>query len=224
MKLTIFGATGGIGGQLLEEAVAAGHQVTVVVRDAGRLAPSRNGFRVVRADLMNPAPGVLESAVAGADAVLSGVGPRAMAKAGVAEQGTRAIVRAMDATGVRRLVVVSAAPISTVPSPGRPHPPRHDSGEGFFMRHLLTPFAHTIMRERYADLALMEDVLRASDLEWTTFRPPRLTNGPLTGAYRTAVGRNLRGGVVVSRADVAHAMLAAVTHPATRRQEVGIAR
>ena len=66
------------------------------------------------------------------------------------------------------------------------------------------------MRERYADLARMEDVLRASDLDWTIFRPPRLTNGRLTGAYRTAVGRNLRGGALISRADVAHAMLAAV--------------
>jgi len=224
MKLTIFGATGGIGGQLLDQAVAAGHEVTAVVRDPRRFAPSRDGVRVVTADLTDPAPGVLESAVAGADAVLSGVGPRPMAKAGVAEQGTRAIVRAMDATGARRLVVVSAAPISTVPSPGRPHPPRRDPGEGFLMRHLLTPFAHTVMRERYADLALMEDVLRASDLDWTIFRPPRLTNGRLTGAYRTAAARNLRGGLVVSRADVAHAMLAAVGQTATNRQEVGIAR
>lgn len=224
MKLTIFGATGGIGGQLLDQAVAAGHEVTAVVRDPRRFAPSRDGVRVVTADLTDPAPSVLESAVAGADAVLSGVGPRPMAKAGVAEHGTRAIVRAMDATGVRRLVVVSAAPISTVPSPGRPHPPRRDPGEGFFMRHLLTPFAHTVMRERYADLALMEDVLRASDLEWTIFRPPRLTNGPVTGRYRTTVGQNLRGGLVVSRADVAHAMLAALGQPATNRQEVGIAR
>jgi len=224
MKLTIFGATGGIGGQLLDQAVAAGHEVTAVVRDPRRFAPSQDGVRVVTADLTDPAPGVLESAVAGADAVLSGVGPRPMAKAGVAEHGTRAIVRAMDATGVRRLVVVSAAPISTVPSPGRPHPPRRDPGEGFFMRHLLTPFAHTVMRERYADLALMEDVLRASDLEWTIFRPPRLTNGPVTGRYRTTVRQNLRGGLVVSRADVAHAMLAALGQPATNRQEVGIAR
>jgi putative NADH-flavin reductase len=224
MKLTVFGATGGIGGQLLGQAVAAGHEVTVVVRDPGKLAPSRKGYRVMTADLMDPAPGVLESAVAGADAVLSGVGPRPMAKAGVAEEGTRAIVRAMDATGARRLVVVSAAPISTVPSPGRPHPPRRDPGEGFFMRHLLTPFAHTVMRARYADLALMEDVLRASDLDWTIFRPPRLTNGPLTGAYRMAVGRNLPGGLLISRADVAQAMLAAVEQPATRRKEVAIAR
>lgn len=223
MKLTIFGATGGIGGRLLDQAVAAGHEVTAVVRDPSKLVPNGNGVRVVTADLMAPEPGVLESAVAGTDAVLSGVGPRAMTKAGVAEQGTRAIVRAMQATGVHRLIVVSAAPISTVPSPGRPDPPRRDPGEGFLMRNLLTPFIRTVMRERYADLARMEDVLRASDLDWTIFRPPRLTNGRLTGAYRTAVGRNLRRGALISRADVAHAMLAAVGQAAMRRREVGIA-
>jgi putative NADH-flavin reductase len=223
MKLTLFAATGGIGGQILEQALAAGHEVTAVVRDPGKLAPSRNGVRVVAADLAAPDAAVLESAVAGADAVLSGLGPRAMAKVGVAEHGTRAIVRAMEATGVRRIVVVSAAPISTVPSPGRPHPPRQDPGEGFFMRHLLTPFARTVMRERYDDLARMEDVLRASMLDWTIFRPPRLTNGRLTGEYRTAVGRNLRRGALISRADVAHAMLAAVGHTEMFGREVGIA-
>ena len=223
MRLTILGASGGIGGQLLEQAAAAGHEVTVVVRDPGRLVASRNGVRVATADLAAPEPGVLESAVAGADAVLSGVGPRPMAKAGVAEQGTRAVVRAMQAAGVRRILVVSAAPISTVRSPDRPHPPRHDPGEGFFMRNLFTPFAKTVMRERYADLALMEDLLRASDLDWTIFRPPRLTNGPLTGRYRTAFGQNLRRGALISRADVAHAMLAALGQPATIRREVGIA-
>jgi putative NADH-flavin reductase len=223
MKLTIFAATGGIGKQLLEQAIAAGHEVTAVVRDPSKLPQNRNGVRVVTADLATPEPGVLESAVAGADAVLSGLGPRAMTRAGVAEQGTRAIVRAMQATGVRRIVVVSAAPISTVASPGRPRPPSHDPGEGFFMRNLLTPFAKAVMRERYADLALMEDLLRASELDWTIFRPPRLTSKPVTGRYRTALGRNLRGGALISRADVAHAMLAAVGQPATIGREVGIA-
>jgi putative NADH-flavin reductase len=222
MRLIILGATGGIGAQLLDRAVAAGHDVTAVVRDPRKLA-SRNGVRVVAADLAAPEPAVLESAVAGADAVLSGVGPRAMTKAGVAEHGTREIIRAMQATGVRRIVVVSAAPISTVPSPSRPNPPRHDPGEGFLMRNLLTPFAKTVMHERYADLALMEDVLRDSGLDWTIFRPPRLTNGPLAGTYRTAFGQNLRGGALISRADVAHAMLAALDQPSTVRQAIGIA-
>jgi putative NADH-flavin reductase len=223
MKLTIFGATGGIGAELFRQALAAGHEVTVAVRNAGKLAASRNGTRVITTDLEDPESRTLESAVAGADAVLSGVGPRPMAKAGVAEHGTRAIVAAMQTTGVRRIIVVSAAPISTMPSPGRPHPPRRDPGEGLFMRNLGTPLFKTLLRERYTDLALMEDVLRASDLDWTIFRPPRLTNGRLTGAYRTAFGRNLRGGAFISRADVAHAMLAAVGREETIREEIGIA-
>ena len=82
MKLTIFAATGGIGRQLLEQAVAAG-DVTVVVRK----------------------------------------------------------------------------PIGTVPSPSRPHPPKHDPGDGFFMRHLANPVVKAALREHYADLARMEEVL-----------------------------------------------------------------
>jgi putative NADH-flavin reductase len=223
MKLTIFGATGGIGAELLQQALAAGHEVTAAVRNPSRLAASRNGTRVVTTDLELPDPRSLESAVAGADAVLSGVGPRPMAKAGVAEHGTRAIAAAMRATGVRRIVVVSAAPISTMPSPGRPHPPSRDPGEGFLMRYVGTPFFKAVLHKRYTDLARMEDLLRASDLDWTIFRPPLLTNGRLTGTYRTAFGRNLKAGGRVSRADVAHAMLAALGQRDTIREEIGIA-
>lgn len=54
-------------------------------------------------------------------------------------------------------------------------------------------------------------------------RPPRLTNGRLTARYRTALGRNVPG-MTVSRADVAHFMLAALHRPDTIGQTVGIAR
>ena len=221
MKLTIFAATGGIGRQLLDQAVAAGHDVTAVVRSPERLAGTP--VRVVRADLAHPDRAAIESAVAGADAVLSGLGASRASEAGIAAAGTRPIVQAMLATGVRRIVVVSAAPVSTMASPGRPDPPRHDPGEGFFMRHLLTPFIQTTLRKVYVDLAAMEDVLRASGLDWTAVRPPRLTDKPLTGAYRTAIGQNLRGGAFVSRADVADLMLRVLDQPETIGQAVGVA-
>jgi nucleoside-diphosphate-sugar epimerase len=137
--------------------------------------------------------------------------------------GTRAIVQAMRATGVARVVVVSAAPVGTVASPGRPDPPRHDPGDGFLTRHLVMPLLVAALREVYDDLALMEDVLRDSGLDWTVVRPPRLTDGPLTGTYRTASGRNLRRGFLVSRADVAHLMLRALDRPETLRQAIAVA-
>jgi putative NADH-flavin reductase len=221
MKLTIFAATGGIGRQLLEQAIAAGHDVTAVARNPQNLPPTP--ARVVTADLAVADAAALQSAVGGADAVLSALGARTKADTGVAARGTRAITEAMGASGVRRVIVVSAAPIGTVPSPGRPHPPRHDPGDGFVIRYLAGPIVKRALRAHYADLAQMEDVLRDSDLDWTIVRPPRLTSKPVTGRYRTAYGQNIRRGLFVSRADVAHYMLRALSQSETFRQAVGIA-
>ncbi|MFC0431805.1 NAD(P)-dependent oxidoreductase [Kutzneria buriramensis] len=220
MRITVFAATGGIGRCVLDQAIAAGHEVTAVVRDPSKL-PST--VHTVRADLSAVDPAALETAVGGADAVLSGLGPRNARLAGITSAGTRAIVAAMKATGARRIVVVSAAPVSTVPSPDRPNPPRHDPGEGFVMRNVLTPMVKRVLRAHYADLAIMEDVLRASGLDWTSVRPPRLTDKPLTGVYRVAPEQNIRGGALIPRADVAHFMLAAVNDPTTIGHAVGIA-
>ena len=221
MKLTIFAATGGIGRQVLEQAIAAGHDVTAAVRDPAKLPGTR--ARIVAADLADADPVALEPAVRGADAVLSALGARSAAEVGIAWRGTAAITQAMQAAGVRRIVVVSAAPVGTVPSPARPEPPRHDPGEGFVMRNLATPIVRSLFRAVYSDLAQMEDVLRGSDLDWTVLRPPRLTDKPLTGKYRTAYGQNVRGGWFISRADVAHCMLRVLSQPEAIGQTVGIA-
>jgi len=220
MHLTIVAATGGIGRELLRQALAAGHEVIAVVRDPSKIT---DPVQVVRVDLADADPVALQSAVKGADAILSGLGARSTAEAGVAWRGTQAIVDAAEALAVRRLIVVSAAPIGTVPSPARPHPPRHDPGDGFFMRHLGAPFARTMFRTHYEDLARMEDLVRASDLEWTIARPPKLSNKARTGRYRTALGHNVRGGFSISRADVAHQMLHSLDQPETVRQVVGMA-
>jgi uncharacterized protein YbjT (DUF2867 family) len=164
--------------------------------------------------------------VAGADAVLSCLGARSRAdsEAGLVRHGTLAITAAMRAAGVRRIVVVSAAPVGTVPSPARPAPPRYDPGDGFLVRHLLNPIVKAAFRASYADLAQMEDVLRASDLDWTAVRPPRLTDKPLTGSYRMAYDQNVRRGLSISRADVAHVMLRVLAEPGTFRRTVSAAR
>lgn len=223
MKLAITAATGGVGEQLLRQGLDAGHDVTAVVRNPAKIPAALRSARVVTADLAGPQPGVLEAAIAGADAVLSGLGPASSASAGIATRGTQAIAAAMHATGVKRLVVISAAPVGTVPSPGHPSPPRHDPGDGFFMRQVGARVARVAFGKVYADLARMEDLLRDSGLDWTAIRPPKLTNKALTGHYRTATGQNVRGGWSVPRADVAHLMLAVLGRPETIGQIIGIA-
>jgi putative NADH-flavin reductase len=220
MRLTVVAATGGIGRHLVEQAVAGGHDVTAVARRPRDLP---DGVRAVAVDLARPDPPALAAAIRGADAVLSALGPRdPRADAGITSRGTRAIVAAMDAEHVRRIVIVSAAPVGPVPVPGQPVP-RHDPGDGFFMRYLGVPLSRAMFGRHYADLAVTEQILRDSDLDWTVSRPPKLTDKPLTGKYRIASDRNIRGGFSVPRADVAHHMLAVLDQPATIRHTVGIA-
>src|SRR5262249_42836631 len=178
---------------------------------------------IVTADLARPDPHVLESAVGGADAVLSALGPHTNADAGIAAPGTAAIISAMRAAGVRRIVTVSASPGATTPSPGRPAPPKHDPPDGFARRHACARIPKGLCGKGYPALAGMEDILRESGLDWTVLRPPKLTGKPLTGRYRTAVGHNLRGGWSIPRADVAHYMLAVLGQPETIGQVIGIA-
>lgn len=163
MKLTVIAATGRIGRLLVDQALAAGHEVTAVARHPEGFG---SDVRVVRVDLLRADPPALSSAVDGADAVLSGLGPRSKREFRIATAGTRLVLEAMKETGVRRIVAVSAAPVSTTASLGRPTPPRHDPGEGMVMRYVLTPAIRTVLRAHYDDLARMEDALRDSGLDW----------------------------------------------------------
>jgi putative NADH-flavin reductase len=217
MKLAIVAATGRVGRNLLEQAVDTGHDVTAVVRTPANLSRQVNA---VQADLSDPDPDALTSAFLEADAVLSGLGPRRIAEAGIVSAATRAITAAMKAAGARRLLVVSATPVATTPSPGRPHPPKRDPGDSFVVARVAAPLLKVVFRKPYADLALTEDVLRDSGLDWTSVRPPRLTNGPRTERYRLSYGRNV--GSSISRADVAHAMLRLVTDDKAVGQPVGV--
>jgi hypothetical protein len=80
-----------------------------------------------------------------------------------------------------------------------------------------------VFGEVYADMARMEALLAESDLEWTAFCPPRLTDGRATGRYRTAVGEPLLARARSSIADLATAMLAAVDDHAFVARSVPVA-
>ena len=168
MKLTILGATGATGTSLTGQALAAGHEVTAVVRDPARLAiPAHPRLRTVTADVMDPAS--ITPAIAGADAVISAVGPRGTGPTTVIQDSVRSIIQAMQKTGTRRLLEVSGSIAA-------------DEGESPYLRYLLKPVARrTFLRHVCADMRIGEDKIRHSNLDWTIFRPPSLTGKPATG-------------------------------------------
>lgn len=198
MRLAIFAATGGVGRHLVDQALEAGHEVRAVVRRPQAL---HRELPVVTVDLSDPDPEMLVRAISGVDVVCSCLGPRGRSEIGVLSPGTRVIIDAMNKAGAQRIVAVSGASVSTVPRPGRPNPPGREPG----------------------DVAMMEDALRSSDLDWTAVRAPLLTKGPLPGNYRMAEGHKVPRGFRLSRADTAHFMLSTLDNPNTVKRALAVA-
>jgi putative NADH-flavin reductase len=210
MHITIFGASGGTGRQLVQQALAAGHQVTAVARMPARIDSQHERLRVVRGDVLEPAS--IAPAVAGADAVVSAIGPVRGEPTGVQSAGTRNILQAMRDAGIQRLVVVSAAPVNG-----------DDQGTTLPYRRLVKPLLWALFRHAYTDMARMEEEVRNSGVDWTIMRPPRLTDKRRTGRYRLAVNGNLRRGYTISRADLADAILRVLGDPDAVKATIGIA-
>ncbi|MDX2394665.1 MULTISPECIES: NAD(P)H-binding protein [unclassified Streptomyces] len=214
MKLTVFGATGGVGREVVRQSLAAGHEVTAVVRDPSRLGvPAHDRLRVaVVADLTDEA--ALVPVLTGRDAVVSALGATSNKQARlspVAGPAMSAVVNVMRRTGVDRLSAVSAAPLG-------PECPE----DGVLLR-VLHPILRRVLRDVYADLAVMEAAMGASGVRWTVVRPPRLLDRPRTGNYRRALDANVPGGKVIARGDVADALLSTLTDPSTAGHALGIA-
>ena len=106
IRLAILGATGGIGSHLLTWALDAGHPVHALARSPEAL-PARAGLTVTRGDALDET--AVTEVIAGADAVLSALGPRGAKAPGLLAGAASNTVSAMRKTGARRLICVSAA-------------------------------------------------------------------------------------------------------------------
>ncbi|WP_326807762.1 NAD(P)H-binding protein [Streptomyces sp. NBC_01186] len=210
MRLTVFGATGGAGREVVRQAVEAGHEVTAVVRDPARLPVRNDLLRVVTADVRDDE--ALRPLVAGADAGLSALGSPTNKGVGIASAGTRAILRALQKAGVERYLAVSAAPVGEQPEEESP-----------LFRVVGTPLVRRVFKAVYADLALMEEEIRGSGLKWTLLRPPQLTDKPGTGEWVLREGTAVPRRHSITRADLASAMLAMTGDDATARKVYGVA-
>jgi putative NADH-flavin reductase len=210
VRYTVFGATGGTGREVVRQAVEAGHEVTAVVRDAARLPVRHDLLKAVTADVCDPE--ALRPLVAGADAALSALGSPTNKGVGIASAGTRAIVRALEAAGVERFVAVSAAPVGEQPG-----------DESALFRAVGTPLVRRVFKSVYADLDVMEDVVRRSALSWTLLRPPKLTDKPGTGHWVLREGTGVPRRHTITRADLASAMLAAAGDKAMGERLYGVA-
>ena len=201
MKITVFGASGGIGTHVVDLAVQRGHQVRAVYRATLQVPPAGQAEILVSEDIFDP--GFAAQAIHGADVVITALGPdfakrhnprtRMISPPDLHQRLARTLVAAMKDPGApARLISVSTASMGPA-----------DAAMGAGPR-LLFRFFRTVVTPNLGrvgkDLQAMENELAATGLDWYALRPVKLTDGPLTGHIHASARFTMK---TISRADVA---------------------
>jgi len=195
MKIAIFGASGGTGLLLTQRCLDAGYDVSALLRTPDRF-PLRERVRVAAGSALDPT--AVRQTVEGADVVLSALGARSLGKEDVLERAVPLIVTAMRQTGVGRIIALgSAGALDDALD-------LQAAWRRWFVQKIVY---NTFLKWPVASQRAQWRTLSASGLDWTMVMPPMLINGPARHKYRVD-GRALpRGGIRISRADVADFMM-----------------
>lgn len=193
MNVLVFGASGATGSEVVLQALDHGHSVRAFVRDPDKVQIKHDRLAAAIGDVTEYVS--VERAVRNIDAVASALGSgNSLGSHPALTDGVQNIVRAMEHAGVRRLVYMSMLGVG-------------GSGKqlGIVDRYIVLPL---LLRNVMKDHAREEGLIQRSALDWVIVRPPRLTNGPYTGSYRS--GEDVRERTLlasISRADVADFMV-----------------
>jgi putative NADH-flavin reductase len=209
-RILVLGATGGTGRQVVNQALAQGHEVTAFIRRPERL-PSQwaERLRVVVGDVTGDTEPLAEAA-RNQEAVISALGTgKSLRSGGLITRSMPNIILAMEWHSVARLIFTSAFGVGSTWS-DVPIVPR--------------VLERLFLRDIYADKERGEEILRRSELDWTLVYPVALTNGPRTGRYRVGERLSLRGLPMISRADLADFMLTQIEDRKYVRKGVLISR
>jgi putative NADH-flavin reductase len=200
MKILVLGATGKIGNELTQRALERGAEVTALVRTPAKLRTQHQRLDII---VGSPTDAQLLARIAqGKDAVVSTLGHTDLKASSLVTDAAGASIRAMTESGVRRLVIVS----STLVAPGG----------GF-----LAAIPRHVTRHALRDSAEMENVVRATSLDWTILRLSRLTNGAAS-RYRLFENEPPSVTASVSRKTVAVCVLDILADARSFRQPLGL--
>jgi uncharacterized protein YbjT (DUF2867 family) len=167
MKLAVFGATGTVGKALLQEALAADHTVTALVRSPEKIAAFSDQVNIVVGNYFDA--DARAQALDGADAVLSTIGPpmkRAPNNGEYAKAMTE-LIGQMQSAGIKRIVAVGGAGL------------RLGNEKLGLPRRIMRLMLRLAGGKGYWDKEREHNALCASPLDWTILRPPQV--GPASG-------------------------------------------
>ena len=207
-NILVFGASGGTGQEVVEQALEAGHRVTAILRRPDTFPIRHEQLRVISGDVLDPSG--YENTFFGMDLIISCLGSRSREATTVYSQGVSNIIRAMKKVDMDRIICLSAGGVEIDP---------HAS---FLKKFLMKNILQKIFKYSFSDMLLMEKILQESGLNWTIIRPPRLVNGDKTGKYRTSINEFIPKMSSLNRADLADYILHHLDDEKTFKSKVEI--
>ncbi len=174
--IALLGATGMVGGYILQAALAEGFPVRVLARTPAKLQGLESRIDIVQGDARDPE--AVDELVRGSDVVVTALGPvksDGAAAGAINTAATTNIIRAMSDHGIRRYIVVSGAAVE-VPGDDR-------NLAGWWMRQLVRLRLGSLLADRQAEYRL----LAASGLEWTLVRCPLIDSQPYQRAPQVSL-------------------------------------
>ena len=186
-SIFVLGASGGVGRQIVTQALARGLSVTAQSRDADKLKNVRGAVHVVALDPTDT--GALETSLVGHDAVIFALGDMSR-QTTLFSDVTRALLPAMKKVGVNRLIAITGVGAGETKGHG-----------GFIYDNIIFPL---FTKHIYANKNVQEDLIVASDLDWVIVRPAPFSekgsDGRLQEITRVEAGTKLRR---ITRSEVA---------------------
>jgi putative NADH-flavin reductase len=210
MKILVFGATGKTGKLVVQQALENGFDVTAFVRDTSKVLISHPRLNVVKGDVMISS--TIDGVMKGHDAVICCLGVPANKAGQLRSVGTRHIVESMKKFGVEKFICQTSLGYA-------------DSKEilgntSFFFRKFIVPM---LLEKTFKEHELQEDIIKQSNLNWIIARPGNMTNGKLTGNYKTGFRSNDNSiKVKISRADTAHFLVRQLYSDDNAKKVIGI--
>jgi uncharacterized protein YbjT (DUF2867 family) len=197
-RIALFGATGGTGREFLRQALADGHEVTALIRgDAGRLGVEHPSLTVLVGDARNADD--VDATINGQEVVFATLGLSAHGShdevVTVCTDALEHIIVSMDRHGIRRLVSMST------------HGVNETDG---------TQYAKDLwdyVGERLRDKVTMEQVIRASDLDWTIVRAPLIKQDEPRGDAIVGSDVEIDHDSFITEANIGRFVLGELTDP-----------
>jgi putative NADH-flavin reductase len=159
MQITILGAAGRIGKEVVKQALKAGYQVKVMVRSSDKLGDLKEKVEIIQGNLLDPLS--VGKAMNGSKVVINLSGAAKEPDQVIKFQGIgKILVEKLKEQGISRLINISAA-VAILPA------------ERLEFRRKVLRFITYIFYKEMKEVqdTVMEIILKEKDIDWTLIRP-----------------------------------------------------